>query len=104
MSIEQRLDAAWQDLPEADAPIAKEIYARHRDDIIQKLRASRTAAQKAARGLRAKTFDDAEVRADIDASNERYMEYRKAVQDMFLDVGSKISQAGRQRLRFGGAL
>jgi uncharacterized membrane protein len=100
--LEQRLDALWGELPEGDRSVAEEIYARHRDEIIQKWHASRAAAQRANRGMRASTFNEGEVRADIAASNDRFMEFRRAVQDLFIDIGGKISQEGRERLRAPG--
>ncbi len=103
VNFEQRLDEALDALPEADKPIAKEIFALHRDEIIQKWRASRMAAGKAGKGMRAKIFNEAEVEADLDASNDRFLDFRKALQSLFLDIGGKISPEGRQRLRAPGA-
>jgi uncharacterized membrane protein len=104
-NFEQRLDTIWDGLPDADREVAKQIYAKHRDEIIQKWHLSRTAAQRAVKDLKAKSFSEAEVTSDFAASNDRVMEFRKVFQDMILDVASKISPDGRQRLRAaGGAL
>jgi uncharacterized membrane protein len=100
--FEQRLDASWEGLPDADRPVAKEVYARHREEIIRTWHAFRAAAQRANRGMRANTFNEGEVRADIAASNDRFMEFRRAIQDLFLEIGGKISQEGRERLRAPG--
>ncbi len=100
--FEQRLDALWEELPDGDRPVAEEIYARHRDEIVQKWHAFHAATQRANRGMRASTFNEGEVRADIATSNDRLMEFRRAVQDLFIDIGGKISQEGRERLRAPG--
>ncbi len=103
--FERRLDEAWDELPPADKAIAQQVYGQRRDDIAQKWRATRGAVQKAGRGIQAKTFNGPEVQADLDASNARFIEFRKAVQDMFFEIAGKISPEGRQRLRApGGAL
>ncbi len=100
--FEQRLDAGWQSvwqqLPDADQPIVKEIFAQHRDDLIQKWRASRMSAQRAGKALRADPFDAAETHADFEKSNERQTEFRTAVQDMFTEIAGKISAEGREKL------
>ena len=103
MTFEQRLDFGWQhmwqQLPDADKPIVKDIFARHREDLILKWRAARMPAQRAALALRADPFDEAQARMDLDQANERQTEFRKAVQDMFVEIAGKISPEGREKLR-----
>lgn len=96
--FEQRLGEAWDELPDADKPVARQIYAAHREDIIQKWRAARSAAQKASHDTRAKSFDADALRGDFDMSNTRFLEFRRAMQDLFLEIAAKISPEGRQRL------
>ena len=101
-TFEQRLDAGWQNLwqglPEADQSIVKEIFARHRDELIAKWRLTRVSAQRAGVALRADPFDETQARADLEKSNERQTDFRKAIQDMFIEIASKISAEGREKL------
>ncbi len=102
-NFEQRLDNGWQkvvqQLPEGDKPIVRQIFAQHRDDLIEKWRASRGPEQRAGKALRANPFDEAEVRAEFEKANEGFTEFRKAMQEVFIDIAQKISPEGREKLR-----
>lgn len=99
MGFEQRLQSFTQDLPDADQPIAKEILAQKREEIIQKWHAYRTATQRATLAVRGDPFEQEEATAAFAKANQRDQDFRKVIQDTLTELAAKISPEGRERLR-----
>jgi uncharacterized membrane protein len=100
VGIERRLDGFWENMPTEDQQIAKEIVDRHRNDILQKWRAARSLTQQSAQALRADPFDESVAKFNFQKANERSQEFRAAIEEMSIEMASKISTEGRERLRF----
>lgn len=102
--FEARLNAVWEEMPNADQAIVREILGRHHDELVAKWRASRTANQHAGISLHSAPFDPNEAHGNFVTSNQRSMELRIAVQDTLIEIAGKISDEGREHLRFGPGL
>jgi uncharacterized membrane protein len=97
--FERRLSGYWKELPQDDQGAAQAVIAGHRDDVVEKWRADRAAAQQVSRLLHQPDFDEAGVKAAFDLWNQRALEFRAAMQSLLLDMASKISPEGRTHLR-----
>ncbi len=99
IGFDQRLQSFTQDLPDEDQPAAREILGRRHDEIVQKWRALRSATQRATSAIHSDPFEQDEVEADFAKANQRDQDFRKVIQDTLVELASKISPEGRQRLR-----
>jgi len=99
--FDMRLQAVLSDVPEPDHKLALDIMAQHRDALLQKWHAARTAGQHAALSLHATPFDPNDAKADMAKWNERVLEFRATFQDTMIDIASKLSPEGRNHLRIG---
>jgi uncharacterized membrane protein len=99
IGFDQRLQSFTQDLPDEDQPAAREILGRRHDEIVQKWRALRSATQRATSAVHSDPFEEEEATAAFAKANQRDQDFRKVIQDTLMELASKISPEGRQRLR-----
>ena len=99
--FDARLTAVIRDIPDADRKLAQEVMDQHRDILLEKWRAARTAGQHAALSLKATPFEMNDAKADMARWNDRILDSRAAFQDTIIDIAGKISPEGRTQLRLG---
>jgi uncharacterized membrane protein len=102
LTFDQRIDAIWRGLPEADQPVARDIIEAHRAQIMARWLALRPAAQHATATVRTTPYMPDEAKASFESLNDRNQALRQAIQDAVIEVAGKISPEGRKELRFPG--
>jgi uncharacterized membrane protein len=101
-TFDQRLEAAWRNLPAADQPFARKVVQEHREQVITRWLALRPAAQRVTEAIRAKPYKAEDMQAAFDNSNARTEDLRKALQETVMEIASQISEEGRQELHVPG--
>jgi uncharacterized membrane protein len=101
LNFEQRLELLVRGLPDVDRATAHDILEQHRQDLQDKLHLYRTSAQAAAAAIHAEPFNADNARAAFTKANEQSAEFRQALQDMVIEIASKMSPKGREHLRAG---
>lgn len=99
--FDARLKVVFNDMPDSDRKIAQEIIEQHRDTLVEKWHAARTAGQHAALSLHATPFEINDAKTDLARWNDRILDFRAAFQDTMMDIAGKISPEGRAHLRLG---
>lgn len=85
-------------LPEADQPVAEAIFAAHRDEVRQKIRAMAEARRAVAAAMRAEPFDRAALDAALAELRSREAELASTVQQAIADLVEKIDAESRGRI------
>jgi uncharacterized membrane protein len=96
--LEERFIAMIRELPAQDQPAVKEIFDRRRETIMAKWHAVRAANRAIADAVRSEPFDAEKEKTAFEQSNARLAEFRAVIQDISIEITSKISPEGRKRL------
>ena len=101
MNMEQRFEMLFQNLPDGDRAIARDVMDKHRQQLLERLHDYRAAALAAAATLRDDPFSEEAVRTAFAKADETSTAFRHEVQDTVIEIASKVSPSSRAHLRPG---
>ena len=101
--LEERFDTMLQQLPDKDQPIVRRIIEEHRDELLTKWHALKPINREIGEAVRADPFSPDQVRDAFRKSDQQLAAFRAAIQDVAIEIASKISPEGRKKLHVPGA-